>query len=89
MKLEVIEDEKTKLKISVDGETHTLLNILRENSWEAKADQATYLIDHPYLSQPEIIIQSDNPKKTLASAVQLTIEQAKEFEKEFSAAVKK
>ena len=89
MKLEVVEDEKNKLKIAVEGESHTLLNILRENLWEAKADQATYLIDHPYLSRPEIIIHSDNPKKTLASAAQLTIEQAREFEKEFSAAVKK
>ena len=89
MKLEVVEDEKTKLKVAVHGESHTLLNLLRENAWVAKADQAAYLIDHPYLSVPEIIVQSDSPKKTLTSAVQLVIDQAKEFEKEFSAAVKK
>ena len=89
MKLEIIEDEKNKLKIAVHGESHTLLNILRENAWKAGAEQAAYLQDHPYLSSPHLIIQGDNPKKILASSVQLLIEQAKEFEKEFSASVKK
>ena len=89
MKLEIIEDEKTKLKVAVQGESHTLLNLVRENAWAVKADQASYLIDHPYLSTPEVIVYSDNPKKSLTAAVQLVIEQAKEFEKEFSTAVKK
>lgn len=89
MKLEIIEDEKNKLKIAVHGESHTLLNILRENSWKAGADQASYIIEHPYLSPPQIIVHSDSPKKTLTAATQIIIDQAKEFEKEFSAAAKK
>ena len=89
MKLEVIEDEKNKIKIAVHGESHTLLNVLRENAWKAKADQASYLIEHPYLSPPNIIVHGDSPKKILSLATQEIINQAKEFEKEFSSAIKK
>ncbi len=89
MKLEIIEDEKNKLKIAVDGESHTLLNILRENAWKSGADQAAYLINHPYNSPPELIIHSDNPRKILNAAAQLIVDQAKEFNKEFTAAAKK
>ncbi len=89
MKLEIIEDEKNKLKLAVTGESHTLLNILRENSWKSGADQAAYIVEHPYLSKPQIVVTSDNPRKTLNSALQTVIDQAKEFEKEFSASVKK
>lgn len=89
MKLEVMEDEKTKLKIAVEGESHTLLNIIRENAWKEGAEQASYLIEHPYNSPPQLIVHSDNPRKTLNAAVQLVADQAKEFEKEFSAAAKK
>ena len=89
MKLEVLEDEKNKLKVAVHGESHTLLNIVRENAWKAGADQASYVIEHPFLTPPQVVVSSDNPKKTLNAAVQLTIEQAKEFDKEFSASVKK
>ncbi len=89
MKLEVLEDEKNKLKIAVEGENHTLLNILRENAWKAGADQASYLLNHPYFAAPQLIIQGENPKKILNSSIQMIIEQAKEFEKEFSAVAKK
>ena len=89
MKLEVVEDEKQKLKIAVHGESHTLLNVLRENAWKEKADQASYVIETPYLSPLNLIVRAENPKKVLTAAVQTVIDQAKEFEKEFSAAVKK
>ena len=89
MKLEIVEDEKNKLKIAVHGESHTLLNILRENAWKSKADQASYLIEHPYLSTPNIIVHGDSPKKILTAAAQEVVDQVKEFEKEFSASVKK
>ena len=89
MKLTVLEKRGNKLVLEVKGETHTLLNLLRENSWKAGADQASYLIEHPYLSEPKIIVRSKNPKKTLLDAAQLTITQTKEFEKEFQRIIKK
>lgn len=89
MKLEILEDEKNKLKIAVEGESHTLLNILRENSWKSGADQASYTINHPYNAPYELIVHSESPRKTLNSALQMIVDQAKEFNKEFAAAAKK
>ena len=83
MELEILERKKDKLKILVRGESHTFLNILRENAWAAGASNASYIIEHPYLSEPKIIVKSDNPKRTLSNAVQLVIDQASDFGKEF------
>ena len=62
MELKVLENTKSRLKIEVKGESHTLLNLLRRNSWDAKAGQASYMIEHPMLSHPKIIIKASYKK---------------------------
>ncbi len=89
MKLKKLEKAKEKLKVEVVGEDHTLLNVLRENAWRAGADQAAYMIEHPYLSEPKIIVKSKDPAKTLADSAQLAISDAQAFQKEFKKALKK
>ena len=89
MKLELLESDKNLLKVKVSGETHTLLNLLRENCWKEKADQDSYIQEHPYIAEPYVVVRSKEPKKTLLNATQLVIEQAKEFRSEFEKAVKK
>ena len=89
MELKVIEKKPDKLSMEVVGETHTLLNVLTEYAWEAKASQASYIIDHPYLSQPELIVRSKNPKKTLSDAAQILIDNSREFKIGFERALKK
>ncbi len=89
MKLAVLEKSDSKWVLEVRGETHTLLNLLSENAWKSGADQASYIIEHPYLSEPKIIVRSKNPKKTLLEAVQLIVMQSKEFEKEFQINMKR
>jgi DNA-directed RNA polymerase subunit L len=89
MELRVLENKKDKLKVEVIGESHTLLNLLRENAWKGKADQATYMIEHPELSQPKIIIRANNPKKILVSSAQMIIDDSKGFSREFKRAMKK
>lgn len=89
MELKVLESRPDKMRMEVIGETHTLLNILTEYAWEAKAGQASYVMDHPYLSQPELIIKSANPKKTLSDAAQIVIDRSKEFRTAFERAAKK
>jgi DNA-directed RNA polymerase subunit L len=89
MELKVIESKPDRLSIQVAGETHTLLNILTEYAWEAKAKQATYIIDHPYLSSPELMVKSADPKKTLSDAAQIIIDRSKEFRTVFDRAAKK
>ena len=83
MELKVVEKTKDKLKVMVIGESHTLLNLLREASWKTGARQASYMIEHPYMSEPEIIVRAKNPKKVLTDAAQVVINDAKTFEREF------
>jgi DNA-directed RNA polymerase subunit L len=83
MKLVLLESSEKKMVLELRGETHTFLNLLRDGAWESGSKQASYMIEHPYLSEPKLIIRADNPKKVLDNAAQLIIDQAKEFEKEF------
>ena len=89
MEIKVLEKSAESLKIEVREENHTLLNVLREKSWKAGASQASYMIEHPYLSCPKISIRAKNPKKVLSDAAQMVIDEAAEFGKEFSKAVKR
>ena len=86
MKLEVVEKEKEKLKLQITGETHTFLNLLKENAWDSGATQASYVIENPYLSTPKIIVRGKDPLKILDKASQMIIDQAKEFETHFKRA---
>jgi len=89
MELRVLEKKKDKLKVEVIGESHTLLNLLRENAWKEKVDQASYMIEHPYLSQPKIIVRAKNPKRVLVNSAQIIIDDSKGFSREFKRAVRK
>ncbi|HJW96911.1 MAG TPA: DNA-directed RNA polymerase subunit L [archaeon] len=89
MEIKVLEKSNESMKIEVVGENHTLLNLLREKSWKAGATQASYMIEHPYLSNPKITVRAKNPKKVLADAIQMVAEDAREFGKEFGKAGKK
>lgn len=88
MKLELLERDKNQIKIRVIGETHTLLNLLRENSWKKGAEKASYIIKHPYMSYPEITIKSANPLKTLTDAATEIESQSKELAKELKRILK-
>jgi DNA-directed RNA polymerase subunit L len=83
MKLVALEKSDGKMILEVQGETHTFLNLLRENAWKSGGKQASYMIEHPYLSEPKLTVRAKNPKKTLDNAAQMIIDQTKEFEREF------
>ncbi len=89
MEIKILEKTPESVKIEVIDETHTLLNLLREKSWKAGASQASYMIEHPYLSNPKITIRAKNPKKVLSDASQMIIDDAREFGKEFGKVLKK
>ena len=89
MEIKVLEKTDESVKIEVVGETHTLLNLLREKSWKAGASQASYMIEHPYLTNPKITIKGKNPRKVLADATQMVADDAKEFGREFSKSLRK
>ena len=89
MEIKVLEKTAESVKIEVTGENHTLLNLLREKCWKAGASQASYMIEHPYLSSPKIMVRAKNPKKVLSDASQMVIDDAAEFGKEFGKTLKK
>ncbi|MBU2520025.1 MAG: hypothetical protein KKB03_02165 [Nanoarchaeota archaeon] len=89
MNVKVLEKGKDKLKIEMAGECHTLLNLLREKAWKEGAEQSSYMIRHPYLSQPEITIFGSNPKKTLIDSATVIEAEAKRFSLEFKRALGK
>ena len=89
MELNVVKKKKDKIVLEVVGEGHTLLNLLREKGWKAGADQSSYMIEHPYMSIPKIIVKAKNPKKVLMDSATLVSDEAKEFGKEFGRAMKK
>ncbi|MFH1445744.1 MAG: DNA-directed RNA polymerase subunit L [Nanoarchaeota archaeon] len=89
MNLKVVEKSQNKIRIEVAGECHTLLNLLRETAWKEGAKQASYMIQHPYLSQPEIIIYSNDPKKVLIDSSTKIESYVKEFSQEFKRALGK
>jgi DNA-directed RNA polymerase subunit L len=89
MELKVLEKKPDKLKLQVLGETHTFLNLLSEYAWLANAKQASYIIRHPYLSEPELIVKSSNPKRTLRDAAQIIIDRTEEFQRSFKRALRK
>jgi DNA-directed RNA polymerase subunit L len=88
MELKVLEQTTDKLKLQVLGETHTFLNLITEYAWLAKASQACYIIKHPYLSEPELIVKSANPRKTLRDAAQIIVDKTEEFQKGFKRLLK-
>jgi DNA-directed RNA polymerase subunit L len=47
------------------------------------------MIEHPYLSNPKIMIRAKNPKKVLSDASQMVADDAAEFAKEFGRVLKK
>ena len=89
MELKVLDKKPNRLKLEVAGENHTLLNLVTEYAWLAKASHASYIIQHPYLSEPKLIVSSPDPKKTLNNAAQMIIDRTEEFQRGFKRALKK
>lgn len=87
MKIEVLENEKDSLRIKVPD--LTLVNLLNENIWEeGKVDFAAFRKEHFYLTEPELIVKSKNPKKTVLSAAEKVIADVKELKKQLKHALK-
>ncbi len=86
MKVKVLEIKKNKLEIELEGETHTLANLLREALHRDKdVKVASYVIDHPYLSNPRLyLVCKEDAKEALLRTIKSLRKQIKEFEKEFN-----
>ncbi len=72
------------LNVEINGDEHTLSNILREELWnDSTVSFAAYEKKHPYLGNPKLIIKSKDPVKSLKGAVKRCSDNVSEFEKLF------
>lgn len=82
MRLKIKGKGKNTLRIEFEGEDHSLLNLLRKNLWkDSKIDSASYKKDHPYQSNPELLLKTKkgDPVKSLKRAARKVSDEAKEF----------
>lgn len=83
MKLTKIEDEKKKLTVELEGEDHSLVNLLVDESFEAGADTAFTRQQHPMVATPTVTVAGDSPKKILETAAKNVEKLAKQFQTAF------
>lgn len=91
MNIKTIESKKKKLVISLEGESHTLCNAVKDELWnDADVDIAAYRISHPLTSHPEILVETlkDEPKKALEEAAKRLAKTNSQVSKKFEATLK-
>jgi DNA-directed RNA polymerase subunit L len=71
MELRIIKSESDTMEIELQGEGHTLTNLLRNALWKVKGiKEAGYSQKHPLVSDPRLTVRSEGkPRKALEQAV--------------------
>ncbi len=83
MKVNVRRNEKELLEIELPGNetlTHLIARFCRED--------AAAVREHPFLTEPRLIVHGANPVKALVEAIDDTIALLEEFKNHFKRAVK-
>ncbi len=84
MDIKILEESKGKLKIEIVGANHTLCNVLKEElTKDNKVKLASYKIEHPLVSNPEFIIEGDDPKKSMLSSLKKVAKNFSDMEADF------
>lgn len=85
MKFTVLEETKTKMVFTLEGETHTFCNLLKEEIRRVKGvELAAYKIDHPLVGVPTFQIETKGvePRKAIKEALKSIQKMSKDFEKQ-------
>ncbi len=70
MEIRIIEESKEKILFNLEGETHTLCNLLVKKLNEDKnVKYATYSIDHPLVGEPKVMIEGKDVRAALKKAI--------------------
>lgn len=92
MQLRVLEREANKIVIEVEGEGHTLCNLLQNVLLEDEdVEFASYNISHPLVAKPVITIRTKGnkrPEEALKEAVNKILQRGRELREEFEKAFK-
>ncbi len=87
MEITAKEKSKTRVVFEMEGEDHTLSNLLRDKLWEQKGVITSgYNIKHPLVGIPKFVVETekDDVKVALDSAAKAAKKELKDFEKSLS-----
>lgn len=79
--VKIVKEESEKMVVEV--EDTTLVNLVGEYLWKVKGVRfAGSLREHPYLKNPNIIVNAADPRKALETAGKNIIEDIEELKKQ-------
>jgi DNA-directed RNA polymerase subunit L len=92
MKVKVLKRTDNELKIEVEGEGHSLLNLLQKTLLEDDSiEMAGYDVPHPLFDRGILYVQTkeqQNPEDVVKEASKKVLDLGKEFQKSFKKASK-
>jgi DNA-directed RNA polymerase subunit L len=92
MQLKIIKRDSNSLVMEVDGEGHTLCNLLESALLEDEdVEFASYSISHPLVAKPVITVRTKgnkSPEDALREAVRKILERGRMLREEFEKAFK-
>jgi DNA-directed RNA polymerase subunit L len=84
MKIEIITQDKEGIEFFIEGERHTLPNLLKEKLTEdSSVDFCAYRLDHPLDKRARFVVKGKNPKKSIETAIKTAKADITEFKKVF------
>ncbi len=72
MELKIVEEKKNKLVFDLEGETYTIVGILKKELYnDEHVKAAGYNVAHPLINVPRFVVETDgeDPKKVVRSAI--------------------
>ncbi|MFQ6020673.1 MAG: RpoL/Rpb11 RNA polymerase subunit family protein [Candidatus Aenigmatarchaeota archaeon] len=88
MNLRIIEENKDRLELEIEGEPHTLTQLLATQAWKERGEAAS-IKEHPFMKEPKIVVMGRGPRKILERSAKSIQRQCDEFKEEFIRALKK
>ena len=92
MKVKVLKSTDNELKIEVEGEGHSLLNLLQKTILEGEGiEMAGYHVPHPLFDRGILYVHTKeklNPQSVIEDAAKKVLDINKDFQKSFKKASK-
>tara|TARA_Y100000310_G_C20452176_1_gene701296 strand:- start:270 stop:542 length:273 start_codon:yes stop_codon:yes gene_type:complete len=90
MEIKLIEEKKNRIVFELDA-SQGFCTVLKDELWnDSKVKTATYAVDHPLVSKPRMIVETNDadPKKALAEAAARVKKKTEKFGSDFAKEVK-
>ncbi len=92
MELNKIKEDGDTFEVELKGESVGFANLIKEELWnDENVDEAAYVKEHPYMSEPKIYIKmkgKSSPRVALERAIKRLHVKIEDLQKEFNRALK-